>query len=84
VGDAVEGIILERSRSVSEGESPSQAEVEKAEDRPKLNLYSLQGKVLFLNLKSFCPIFILMDLSSKLGIIVKESRNIFFWQKIFK
>jgi hypothetical protein len=47
VGDAVEGIILERSRSVSEGESPSQAEAEKAEDRLELNLYPLRGTVLF-------------------------------------
>jgi hypothetical protein len=44
VGDAVEVIILERSRSVSEGESPNQAE--KAEDRPEPNLYPLRGTVL--------------------------------------
>jgi hypothetical protein len=53
VGDAVEVIILERSRSVSAGEaalkglgeSPSQAE--KVEDQPELNLYPLRGTVLF-------------------------------------
>jgi hypothetical protein len=47
VGDALEGIILERSPSVSKGESPSQAEAEKAEDRPEANLYPLRGTVLF-------------------------------------
>jgi hypothetical protein len=55
VGDAVEVIILERSRSVSAGEavlkelgeSPSQAEAEKVEDQPELNLYPLRGTVLF-------------------------------------
>jgi hypothetical protein len=55
VGDAVEVIILERSHSVSVGEaalkglgkSPSQAEAEKAEDQPDLNLYPLRGTVLF-------------------------------------
>jgi hypothetical protein len=47
VGDAVEGIILERSRSVSEGESPSQAEAEKAEDRLESTLYPLRSTVLF-------------------------------------
>jgi hypothetical protein len=45
VGDAVEVIILERSPSFSEGESPSQ--VEKAEDQPEPNLYPLRGTVLF-------------------------------------
>jgi hypothetical protein len=47
VGDAVEGIILERSPSVFEGESPSQAEAKKAKDRPEPNLYSLRGTILF-------------------------------------
>jgi hypothetical protein len=47
VGDAVEVIILERSPSVSKGESPSQTEAEKAEDRPEANLYPLRGTVLF-------------------------------------
>jgi hypothetical protein len=47
VGDAVEVIILERSDNVSKGESPSQAEAEKAEDRLEPNLYPLQGTVLF-------------------------------------
>jgi len=47
VGDAVEVIILERSSSVSKGESPSQAEAEKAEDRLELNLYPLRSTVLF-------------------------------------
>jgi hypothetical protein len=46
VGDAVEVIILERSRSVSEGGLPSQAEAEKAEDRPEPSLYQLRGTVL--------------------------------------
>jgi hypothetical protein len=45
VGDAVEVIILERSPSVSEGESPNP--LEKAEDRPEPNLYPLRGTVLF-------------------------------------
>jgi hypothetical protein len=53
VGDAVEVIILERSRCVSAGEaalkglgeSPSQ--VEKAKDQSKPNLYPLRGTVLF-------------------------------------
>jgi hypothetical protein len=45
VGDAVEVIILERSRSVSEGESTNP--VKKAEDRPDPNLYPLRGTVLF-------------------------------------
>jgi hypothetical protein len=36
-----------RSRSVSEGELPSQAEAEKAEDRPEPNLYPLRGTILF-------------------------------------
>jgi hypothetical protein len=47
VGDAVEVIILERSRSVSEGESPSHAEAEKVEEQPFPNLYPLRGTVLF-------------------------------------
>jgi hypothetical protein len=54
VGDAVEVIILERSRSVSAGEaalirlgeSPSQAEAEQA-DQPEPNLYPLRGTVFF-------------------------------------
>jgi hypothetical protein len=53
VGNLVEVIILERSRSVSVSEtalkgleeSPSQAE--KAENQPDLNLYPLRGTVLF-------------------------------------
>jgi hypothetical protein len=53
VGDAVEVIILERSRSFSAGEaalkgpgeSPSQ--VKKAEDQSEPNLYPLRGAVLF-------------------------------------
>jgi hypothetical protein len=45
VGDAVEVIILERSPSVSEGESPNP--LEKAEDRPEPKLYPLRGTVLF-------------------------------------
>ncbi len=45
VGDAVEVIILERSPSVFEGESPSP--VEQAEDQPEPNLYPLRGTVLF-------------------------------------
>jgi hypothetical protein len=45
VGDAVEVIILERSPSVSEGKSPSQAE--KAEDQAEPKVYPLRGTVLF-------------------------------------
>jgi hypothetical protein len=45
VGDVVEVIILERSRSVLERELPSL--VEKAEDQAEPNLYHLRGKVLF-------------------------------------
>jgi hypothetical protein len=55
VGDAVEVIILERSRSTSAGEatlkglgeSPSQVEAEKVEEQPEPNLYPLRGTVLF-------------------------------------
>jgi hypothetical protein len=45
VGDAVEVIILERSPSAWERESPSP--VEKAEDQAEPNLYPLRGTVLF-------------------------------------
>ena len=45
VGDAVEVIILERSRSVSEGESPSQPE-KAIFDKSEPNLYPLRGTVL--------------------------------------
>jgi hypothetical protein len=45
IGDAVEVIILERSRSVSERESIREAE--KTVDQPEPNLYPLRGKVLF-------------------------------------
>jgi hypothetical protein len=45
VGDAVEVIILERSSSVSKGESPSS--VEKSVDQPGQNLYSLRGTILY-------------------------------------
>jgi hypothetical protein len=44
-GDAVEVIILERSRSVSERESTNQ--VKKAEDQAEPNLYPLRGTILF-------------------------------------
>ncbi|MBW4554181.1 MAG: hypothetical protein KME35_24225 [Aphanocapsa sp. GSE-SYN-MK-11-07L] len=54
VGDAVEVIILERSRSVSERESPSvsqkdlPSQAHKAvADQPEQNLYPLRGKVLY-------------------------------------
>jgi hypothetical protein len=45
VCDAVEVIILERSPSVSERESPSQ--MEKIKDQSNPNLYPLRGTVLF-------------------------------------
>jgi hypothetical protein len=48
VGDAVEVIILERSPSVSEEESPSQ--LKKAMDQSETNLYPLRGRL-------GCPIF---------------------------
>jgi hypothetical protein len=55
VGDAVEVILLERSRSTFAGEatlkglgeSPSQVEAEKVEEQPESNLYPLRGTVLF-------------------------------------
>jgi hypothetical protein len=45
VGDAVEVIILERSRSVSERESPNQAV--QVDDQPEPNFYPLRGTVLY-------------------------------------
>lgn len=45
VGDAVEVIILERSRSVSEGESSNQAV--QVDHQPEPNLYPLRGTVLY-------------------------------------
>jgi hypothetical protein len=55
VGDAVEVIILERSRSTSAGEatlkglgeSPSQVEAEKVEEQPEPSLYPLRDNVIF-------------------------------------
>jgi hypothetical protein len=52
-GDAVEVIILKRSRSVSAGETALKGlgglphQMEKAEDQPEPNLYPLRGTVLF-------------------------------------